>query len=124
MILRPPRSTRTYTLFPYTTLFRSDLQDQMRSSLGIGNSMALSGQNGSPIRTRANNRAADRCASALPGILDVLPTQHDPEDRHIVACPTSLAPVGYGVPWGVCCPPSTLFEYGRASCRETVLKSG
>src|SRR3546814_18756005 len=26
MILRPPRSTRTYTLFPYTTLFRSCLQ--------------------------------------------------------------------------------------------------
>src|SRR3546814_5528881 len=24
MIRRPPRSTRTYTLFPYTTLFRSD----------------------------------------------------------------------------------------------------
>src|SRR3546814_12085719 len=24
MILRPPRSTRTDTLFPYTTLFRSD----------------------------------------------------------------------------------------------------
>src|SRR3546814_20585168 len=27
MMLRPPRSTRTYTLFPFTTLFRSDLQD-------------------------------------------------------------------------------------------------
>src|SRR3546814_18356885 len=26
MILRPPRSTRTYTLFPYTTLFRSRLE--------------------------------------------------------------------------------------------------
>src|SRR3546814_16184955 len=26
MIRRPPRSTRTYTLFPYTTLFRSDHQ--------------------------------------------------------------------------------------------------
>src|SRR3546814_3374177 len=26
MIRRPPRSTRTYTLFPYTTLFRSLLQ--------------------------------------------------------------------------------------------------
>src|SRR3546814_4417745 len=25
MIRRPPRSTRTYTLFPYTTLFRSDI---------------------------------------------------------------------------------------------------
>src|SRR3546814_16014143 len=24
MMRRPPRSTRTYTLFPYTTLFRSD----------------------------------------------------------------------------------------------------
>src|SRR3546814_11638700 len=27
MILRPPRSTRTDTLFPYTTLFRSHLED-------------------------------------------------------------------------------------------------
>src|SRR3546814_6751157 len=26
MIRRPPRSTRTYTLFPYTTLFRSLVQ--------------------------------------------------------------------------------------------------
>src|SRR3546814_3365165 len=33
MILRPPRSTRTDTLFPYTTLFRSTLQ--MRSGSGI-----------------------------------------------------------------------------------------
>src|SRR3546814_20960452 len=31
MIRRPPRSTRTYTLFPYTTLFRSlgEEQDQL-----------------------------------------------------------------------------------------------
>src|SRR3546814_20927108 len=28
MIPRPPRSTRTDTLFPYTTLFRSDLPDR------------------------------------------------------------------------------------------------
>src|SRR3546814_11988656 len=28
MIRRPPRSTRTDTLFPYTTLFRSNNQDQ------------------------------------------------------------------------------------------------
>src|SRR3546814_12563213 len=32
MILRPPRSTRTDTLFPYTTLFRSP----MRRLLGLG----------------------------------------------------------------------------------------
>src|SRR3546814_9552326 len=29
MIRRPPRSTRTYTLFPYTTLFRSFSFDEM-----------------------------------------------------------------------------------------------
>src|SRR3546814_4533851 len=30
MIRRPPRSTRTDTLFPYTTLFRSCLVDEVR----------------------------------------------------------------------------------------------
>src|SRR3546814_14550550 len=29
MIRRPPRSTRTDTLFPYTTLFRSDFQERL-----------------------------------------------------------------------------------------------
>src|SRR3546814_18103676 len=31
MIRRPPRSTRTYTLFPYTTLFRSQ-EDENRNA--------------------------------------------------------------------------------------------
>src|SRR3546814_4986766 len=31
MIRRPPRSTRTDTLFPYTTLFRSAAEDQRRA---------------------------------------------------------------------------------------------
>src|SRR3546814_7615727 len=30
MIRRPPRSTRTDTLFPYTTLFRSGTEDDFR----------------------------------------------------------------------------------------------
>src|SRR3546814_20768462 len=30
MIRRPPRSTRTYTLFPYTTLFRSQILEAFR----------------------------------------------------------------------------------------------
>src|SRR3546814_9700251 len=29
MILRPPRSTRTDTLFPYTTLFRADAAERL-----------------------------------------------------------------------------------------------
>src|SRR3546814_5635125 len=33
MIRRPPRSTRTDTLFPYTTLFRSDDEDVLAAAL-------------------------------------------------------------------------------------------
>src|SRR3546814_4748965 len=33
MIRRPPRSTRTDTLFPYTTLFRSAEADQLRRAM-------------------------------------------------------------------------------------------
>src|SRR3546814_14565814 len=36
MILRPPRSTRTDTLFPYTTLVRSLLQDVDRAARLLG----------------------------------------------------------------------------------------
>src|SRR3546814_16858690 len=35
MIRRPPRSTRTDTLFPYTTLFRSSLCPQERDLLAV-----------------------------------------------------------------------------------------
>src|SRR3546814_10546166 len=34
MIRRPPRSTRTDTLFPYTTLFRSESQENSREKSG------------------------------------------------------------------------------------------
>src|SRR3546814_14588414 len=34
---RPPRSTRTDTLFPYTTLFRSDLGNRLRAADGLEN---------------------------------------------------------------------------------------
>src|SRR3546814_20016195 len=34
MIRRPPRSTRTYTLFPYTTLFRS-LDVRLRQDVDV-----------------------------------------------------------------------------------------
>src|SRR3546814_12783690 len=41
MILRPPRSTRTDTLFPYTTLFRSDHVD-LGAGVGAGYDRAKS----------------------------------------------------------------------------------
>src|SRR3546814_1599994 len=39
MIRRPPRSTRTYTLFPYTTLFRSVLCARMLAAHNAANIM-------------------------------------------------------------------------------------
>src|SRR3546814_2342070 len=36
MIRRPPRSTRTDTLFPYTTLFRSVVLGQLLGLLAVG----------------------------------------------------------------------------------------
>src|SRR3546814_15689030 len=36
MIRRPPRSTRTDTLFPYTTLFRSQVRIKDVAEVGLG----------------------------------------------------------------------------------------
>src|SRR3546814_3829002 len=47
MIRRPPRSTRTDTLFPYTTLFRSTDDAMYRSNLS------------SAVEVQANRMAAD-----------------------------------------------------------------
>src|SRR3546814_20722444 len=63
MIRRPPRSTRTDTLFPYTTLFRSNLQgiiktltsynvDAQKGSALTGDSLARQVQ--SQIRSALN----------------------------------------------------------------------
>src|SRR3546814_10810605 len=52
MIRRPPRSTRTDTLFPYTTLFRSSIAIDQLSSAALAASDSIS-----PIATR---RRVDR----------------------------------------------------------------
>src|SRR3546814_9791020 len=62
MIRRPPRSTRTDTLFPYTTLFRSDaVQDVLR---GVEPRAALVGRRieDGDARRRIPQRALDLLA--------------------------------------------------------------
>src|SRR3546814_4263529 len=56
MIRRPPRSTRTDTLFPYTTLFRSAARSQ-GSDAGLTGEVAPTGDP-SPSRHRATPSAA------------------------------------------------------------------
>src|SRR3546814_9541553 len=64
MIRRPPRSTRTDTLFPYTTLFRSDA----RAIVYI----AFTSDRHTPIEISAypNRYVRDRLQN-LPGVADV-----------------------------------------------------
>src|SRR3546814_3950056 len=49
---RPPRSTRTDTLFPYTTLFRSHFRFGV-----VGNALAANPAPRHPLRIRARARA-------------------------------------------------------------------
>src|SRR3546814_2767229 len=60
MLRRPPRSTRTDTLFPYTTLFRSPGADARRGSRARGR--RLEGGASTGDRPRARRRAGGRRA--------------------------------------------------------------
>src|SRR3546814_967439 len=50
MIRRPPRSTRTDTLFPYTTLFRSDVCSSCRDSSSTSSSKSSASSVGDDSR--------------------------------------------------------------------------
>src|SRR3546814_2900526 len=55
MIRRPPRSTRTDTLFPYTTLFRSVVDEMTRQARREGGALA-----GLPTRPTSHADQLDR----------------------------------------------------------------
>src|SRR3546814_12970901 len=105
MIRRPPRSTRTDTLFPYTTLFRSPFlrggfnlhlsrpqEGSLFSPSGpVGGSFPQSGRR--PAVCRIGGAGADRSGSAALGDFQAEPFPPAHHRRH---------------------------ELGRASCRERV----
>src|SRR3546814_12685155 len=67
MIRRPPRSTRTDTLFPYTTLFRSLLQD---AALGQCDDERLDHDPGALApRAGAGNTPVGNGAAACPFLM-------------------------------------------------------
>src|SRR3546814_8954813 len=72
MILRQPRSTRTDTLFPYTTLFRSILQ-RLRPALEVAVVPALEG----PAR---DAQLLQRALGRQVRLLD------DPNDLQLLGC--------------------------------------
>src|SRR3546814_14852709 len=74
MIRRPPRSTRTDTLFPYTTLFRSPVSPQGQAddslsvyNLGLNANWELDFAGGTQRRIEAGNAQA---AAAVANVED------------------------------------------------------
>src|SRR3546814_13249482 len=111
MIRRPPRSTRTDTLFPYTTLFRSNTPSSRRGTMA-GLSMSVNPVTTSLTtfapawRSPANVGAAGSCS---PGMLRLPPTfqvmigaDDAHHSRHSVATVDDPSPVRHCPPW----PPS------------------
>src|SRR3546814_4746663 len=73
MIRRPPRSTRTDTLFPYTTLFRSDSTGS-RFGNGGGSTLVLLGNTPRiPERRRGARSSVARTGTLLPRLRSAWP---------------------------------------------------
>src|SRR3546814_18445761 len=103
MIRLPPRSTRTDTLFPYTTLFRSAFQAAEFAAVGITNDggWVFTDGDGNPIHPHALYQSFRRIVAnaAIPPL-----PFHDLRHTH-----GSLL-IKDGVP----------VQIGRASCGESV----
>src|SRR3546814_18914537 len=114
MIRRPPRSTRTDTLFPYTTLFRSR-GDQPGRRHGDA-----------PERPRGDLRAlagGEEGREALCGEARVfLGSQERIDSRRKERPPCPVKPTTTAATFRTARPPCTsrTAEIGRASCRERV----
>src|SRR3546814_20743805 len=100
MIRRPPRSTPTDTLFPYTTLFRSGERNPFRQHQG----MALSGEDVErfPRRYPARSMTVAR-HSDTPETQSIRTLRVGEQVRHVLS---EILARGD--------------EIGRASCRERV----
>src|SRR3546814_11046612 len=64
MIRRPPRSTRTDTLFPYTTLFRSTMSNGNGVTATLGNAAESFADRAKEIGSAVTKRAGKAVKSA------------------------------------------------------------
>src|SRR3546814_15238332 len=99
MIRRPPRSTRTDTLFPYTTLFRSALEPDVEQD-----------QRRAPRRDRLERGIAVRRVARLIALV-LEHASHEFADIEFVIDAENVERHNQVV---------RFLEIGRASCRERV----
>src|SRR3546814_14210819 len=102
MIRRPPRSTRTDTLFPYTTLFRSRKERSGFCMKGVANALNE--------RTTMKPTDANDARIALNLLIEWPENPRKTRnDADVVQMSTNLLKAGQLAP-----------QIGRASCRERV----
>src|SRR3546814_7475828 len=81
MLRRPPRSTRTDTLFPYTTLFRSEAHALGRSKGGLSTKIhAATDALGNPVRFLLTGGERNDITQ-IEGLLDGLQARHVLADK-------------------------------------------
>src|SRR3546814_17965815 len=110
MIRRPPRSTRTDTLFPYTTLFRSPaVEPGARAAAGRAF-----------LASPLHDLAGDQQEEILDEVLRVF----EAPELALLFGPGSRAEVPLAGLVASVAGPQVIAELGRASCRERVWHDG
>src|SRR3546814_13235873 len=71
MIRRPPRSTRTDTLFPYTTLFRSTPDALQSGAQPVHLAASAKARGGSEQRQYRDQRCEERAGGRQPGQVQI-----------------------------------------------------
>src|SRR3546814_13145059 len=112
MIRRPPRSTRTDTLFPYTTLFRSRYESLYAKD-------EISQQTLDQVRTtaRALKAQADQAAAQLTAV-QTTTEQLGAKRAQLAAAQAAVAQAQAALDQ------AKPQQIGRASCRERVCQYG
>src|SRR3546814_4771763 len=95
MILRPPRSTRTDTLFPYTTLFRSQRADHAPRTRRVRRRRLHQGRRGRLLPQRRAVAAAG--AVRTPAVTAALPGRQPGRSEEHTSELQSLMRISYAV---------------------------
>src|SRR3546814_13930506 len=116
MILQPPRSTRTDTLFPYPTLFRSDMSSMPGMDHGsmAGMTMPAPASSAAKPATKAPAKKAKKKPVSAPPA----PASHTMDDMKGMDH-SAMPGMNHGT---MSTMPMPATQIGRATCRERVWK--